>query len=409
MVDHPMYILVLAWEFPPRIIGGISRHVAELYPELVKLGHTIDLITVEVEGSTHYEIIDGVNVHRIPVEANQDFFQWVANMNDGMRAYATKLIEVLVERQQKFEIIHAHDWLVADASISIAQAYDISLVATIHATEHGRYNGIYTDTHRYIHHKEVALASAAQRVIVCTEYMRREMANTLNCPSDKTAVIYNGLSAERAARFQNSNFDLDFDPVALRSKFAQAEEYIVYYVGRITYEKGIFVLLNAVPHVLAAMPDRVKFVIIGSGDTQSLKQQAWNLGISHKVLFTGFMSDYNLTQFQTIADCAVFPSLYEPFGIVALECFAAGVPVVVSDAGGLPEVVQDGITGIVTKVNDGESIAQGILKILQNPTYRDRLVENAMQDLHDRFAWPHLAKQTEAVYKSLESSNSISI
>jgi glycosyltransferase involved in cell wall biosynthesis len=146
------------------------------------------------------------------------------------------------------------------------------------------------------------------------------------------------------------------------------------------------------------MEGRVKFVIIGGGNTNSLKQQAWNLGIWDKCYFTGFMSDEDLDKFQTIADCAVFPSLYEPFGIVALESFAARVPVVVSDTGGLPEVVQHSKTGIVTYTNNADSLAWGILEVLRNPAYVQWLIDNAYESLSTRFCWSKLAKQTEAVY-----------
>jgi glycosyltransferase involved in cell wall biosynthesis len=389
-----MNILVLTWEFPPRIIGGISRHVAELYPELVKLGHKVHLITVQVGGVSDYEIVEGIFVYRVPVFGDTDFFGWVANMNESMAACATKLLTEVY-----FDILHAHDWLVSDAAIQIRQKYNIPLVATIHATEYGRYNGIHTDTQRYVHNKEVDLAAEAARVIVCTNYMHSEAERALNCPLDKVDIVYNGLSIERATRSQH----MSFDRVAFRSKFAEPDESIVYYVGRLTHEKGIYVLLNAAPQIIAATDGRVKFVIIGSGDSYSilLQNQAWDLGIRHKVVFTGFMSDEDLSKFQMIADCAVFPSLYEPFGIVALESFAAKVPVVVSDTGGLPEVVRHGVTGVVTQVNNSDSLASGILEILQNPEYGKKLVENAQIELKERFAWPKLAKQTEAVYKNV--------
>lgn len=386
-----MDILVLAWEFPPRIVGGISRHVAELYPELVKLGHSIHLITVEVSGAPSYEVVDGIKVYRVLVSSDRDFFQWVANMNASMSELARSLMNEL-----RFDLVHAHDWLVADAAIEIAQTFDLPVVATIHATEYGRYNGIHTDTQRYIHNKEITLVRAAKRSIVCTNYMRSEMERAFGCPPDKVDVVYNGLSLDRMMRSQNLHFDRE----ALRLQYAEPDESIVYYVGRITYEKGIFLLLNAAPKVLEALSGRVKFVIIGANDAYSilLQRQAWDLGIYHMVIFTGFMSDSDLRQFQGIADCAVFPSLYEPFGIVALESFAAKIPVVVSDTGGLPEVVSHGITGVVTRVNDSDSLAWGILEVLKNPEYSKKLVENALIDLHKRFAWPQLARQTEAVY-----------
>jgi glycosyltransferase involved in cell wall biosynthesis len=389
-----MNILVLTWEFPPRIIGGISRHVAELYPELVKLGHNIDLITVQVGGVSDYEIVEGIAVHRVPVVGDADFFGWVKNMNESMVTCATKLLS-----DRTFDLIHAHDWLVCDAATCLRQQYRLPLVATIHATEYGRYNGIHTDTQRHVHNKEVNLTAEAQRVIVCTKYMQSEVERALNCPATKVDIVYNGLSLERATRSQH----MDFDRTIFRSKFAEPDERIVYYVGRLTHEKGIFLLLNAAPKVVAATKSNVKFVIIGSGDAYSilLQRQAWDLGIYHKVLFTGFMSDDDLIKFQTIADCAVFPSLYEPFGIVALESFAARVPVVVSDTGGMPEVVRDGVTGVVTKVNDSDSLAEGILEVLQNPENGKRLVANAQIELRERFAWPRLARQTEVVYQNV--------
>jgi glycosyltransferase involved in cell wall biosynthesis len=383
-----MKILVLAWEFPPRIVGGIARHVAELYPEIVKLGHEIHLLTVEFGQAPRYEVVDGVRVHRLPVAAGHNFFHWVANMNESMGRHGGKLML----EDGPFDIIHAHDWLVGDAAIALKHTFKVPLVATIHATEYGRYNGIYTDIHRFINSQETALAYNAWRVIVCTNYMRHEVERALHSPWDKIDVVYNGIRPEKKQRL------CDFDYWQLRRRFANDQEKIVYYVGRMTHEKGVSVLLNAAPRVLWEMQGAVKFVIIGGGNTDDLKQQAWELGIWEKCYFTGFISDEDLNRFQTVADCSVFPSLYEPFGIVALEGFAARVPVVVSDAGGFPEVVRHTKTGIVTRAGNVDSVAWGILEVLKNPGYAQWLIDNAYEDLERRFRWDKLAKQTEAVY-----------
>ncbi|NJN56858.1 MAG: glycosyltransferase family 4 protein [Leptolyngbyaceae cyanobacterium SL_5_9] len=383
-----MRILALAWEFPPRIVGGIARHVAELYPELVKLGHDIHLLTVEFGHAPHYEVVDGIKIHRVPVAQSNDFFHWVANLNQSMGQHGGKL---LLE-EGAFEIIHAHDWLVGDAAIALKHTFKIPLVATIHATEFGRHNGIHNATQRYISDKEKLLAYNAWRIIVCTDYMRQEVERALESPWDKIDVVYNGIYPEKKQRHP------DFDFCQFRRRFARDDEKIVYYVGRMTYEKGITVLIKSAPQIIRAMEGHAKFVIIGGGNTDSLRQQVWNLGIWDKCYFTGFMSDDDLNKFQTIADCAVFPSLYEPFGIVALESFAARVPVVVSDTGGLPEVVRHAKTGIVTWTNNADSLAWGVLVVLKNPDYAQWLVENAYKDLEQRFNWAKLAKQTEAVY-----------
>jgi glycosyltransferase involved in cell wall biosynthesis len=383
-----MKILVLTWEFPPRLVGGIARHVAELYPELVKLGHEIHLVTVEFGQAPNYEVVDGVKVHRVAVATAHDFFHWVYNMNESMGQHGGKL---LLEEGQ-FDLIHAHDWLVADAAIALKYLFKVPLVATIHATEQGRFNGIHTEQQHYIHSKESLLAHDAWRIIVCTNYMRLEVERALNAPWDKIDVVYNGIRPEKKQHPPN------FEPLHFRRRFASDEEKIVYYVGRMSYEKGISVLLSAAPQVIWAMQGKVKFILIGTGNAESLKWQAWNLGIWEKCYFTGFMSDQDLDKFQTVADCAVFPSLYEPFGIVALESFAARVPVVVSDTGGLPEVVRHGKTGLVTWTNNPDSLAWGILEILKQPEFAQRLVKNAYEDLDRRFRWDKLAQQTEAVY-----------
>lgn len=386
-----MKILVLTWEFPPRLVGGIARHVAELYPELVKLGHSIHLITVASDTVPQRELVEGIIVHRVQVAPGDNFFHWIVNMNESMGDYGGKLIL----EQGGFDLLHAHDWLVGDAAIALKHHFHIPLLATIHATEHGRCNGIHNRTHDYIAGKEKYLAQQAAHIIVCSHYMRQEVARVLNVSKRKISVIYNGIRADKKQR------PPDFDHLAFRRRFAQDSEKIVYYVGRMTYEKGIFVLLNAAPQILQAVDNQVKFVIIGGGNTNNLKQQAWNLGIWNHCCFTGFMSEMNLDKFQTIADCAVFPSLYEPFGIVALESFAAKVPVVVSNAGGLPEVVKNTITGVVTLSHNSDSLAQGILEILKHPGYGKWLVKNAYADLSIRFNWSKLAKQTETVYNQV--------
>ncbi|NDJ16235.1 glycosyltransferase family 4 protein [Myxacorys almedinensis] len=383
-----MKLLVLTWEFPPRIVGGIARHVAELYPELVKLEHEVHLMTVEFGQAPRYEVVDGMKVHRLPVAPGHDFFHWVGNMNESLGRQGGKLIL----EEGRFDAIHAHDWLVGSSAIALKHHFKIPLVATIHATEHGRHNGIYSDTQRYVHQCEKHLTHEAWRVIVCTDFMRREVERTLNTPWNKIDVVYNGIRREK------KYIDPTFDYLAFRRRFAADDEKIVYYVGRMSHEKGVATLIQAAPAILQAMENRVKFVFIGGGQTAHLQQQVNHLGIGEKCYFTGFMPDDELDRFQTIATCAVFPSLYEPFGIVALESFAARVPVVVSNAGGFPEVVRHGQTGIVTWVNDSQSLGQGILDVLKQPDYAQSLVNNAYKDLERRFNWFKLAQQTEAVY-----------
>lgn len=386
-----MRILTLAWEFPPRIVGGIARHVSELYPELVNLGHDVHLLTIEFGQAPGFEVVDGIKVHRVPVHPSHQFFQWVTSMNETMEGHGLKLLR----EDGPFDLIHAHDWLVGDAAIALKHAFKLPLITTIHATEFGRHSGLHTPTHYYIGGKEKHLAAESWKVIVCSQYMRQEVEHALHTAWNKIDVVYNGIRPEKKPQRQ------ELDYWEFRRRFAADYERIVYYVGRMTYEKGVQVLISAAPRILQETAGTVKFVIIGSGNTDSLKHLAGELGIWEKCYFTGFMPDDDLNKFQTIADCAVFPSLYEPFGIVALESFAARVPVVVSDAGGLSEVVHHTKTGIVTQRNTVESLAWGILEVLRNPGYAKWLIDNAYADLDRRFNWTKLAEQTEAVYQQV--------
>jgi glycosyltransferase involved in cell wall biosynthesis len=384
-----MKILVLTWEFPPRLVGGIARHCAELYPDVVRLGHEVHVVTVAFGTEPSYKLVDGIHVHRVDDPGVPDpFVPWVKDLNHNLREYCEQLLT-----HTSFDLIHAHDWLVAAAAIAIQESNNLPLVATIHATESGRHNGIRGYESTEIFQQECWLATQAAEVIVCSNYMRWEVKEVLG--RDHTHIIYNGINPAKKQRPQ------DFDFWQLRRTYAADREKIIYYVGRMTPEKGIFLLLDAASIVMWEMEGAVKLVFIGKTDGKitALKNKATDLGIIEKCYFTGFMSDQELDKFQTVADCAVFPSLYEPFGIVALESFASHVPVVVSDAGGLPEVVRHSQTGIVTWKNNAESLAWGILEVLRNPSYAKWLTDNAYAELHQRFHWPTLALQTIEVYE----------
>jgi glycosyltransferase involved in cell wall biosynthesis len=371
-----MKILVLTWEFPPRLVGGIARHCAELYPEIVRMGHEVHVVTVAFGTEPPHKVVGGIHVHRVDDPGVPDpFLPWVRDLNCNLLEYCHQLL-AQNSIGASFDLIHAHDWLVAAAAIALQTKTGLPLVSTIHATEFGRHNGIRGDDSTEIFNQERQLTDRSSEVIVCSNYMQREVRDVLG--RDCSHIIYNGINP-----------------------YAADHEKIIYYVGRMTPEKGIFLLLDAASIVLWEMEGAVKLVFIGKGDgnIEALKRKATELGIGEKCYFTGFMSDQDLDKFQTVADCAVFPSLYEPFGIVALESFASHVPVVVSDAGGLPEVVRHSQTGIVTWKNNPDSLAWGILEVLRNPSYSKWLTDNAYSELSQRFYWPHLATQTLAVYE----------
>ena len=390
---------MLSWEYPPRIVGGIARHVEELSEALASQGHEVHVITADHPDTAEYEERRGVHVHRVKGDAapTPDFLTWILHLNFGMAKQAIKM-----HRYRPFDVVHAHDWLVAQAGILLKQALDVPLVATIHATEAGRMHGIHNPIQAYIHQQEWFLTYEAYRVIVCSQYMYREVKGQFNLPDDKLDILYNGIDA--------SKFDFEFDRPHFRRRFALDHEKIVLFVGRMVPEKGAQVLIEAAPKVVAQFPE-TKFVVVGKGGfLEELKARAAALGAGHKILFTGYVDDDTLLRLYRIADVDVVPSLYEPFGIVALEGMAAKLPTVVAETGGLAEIVDHTQTGITTFAGDPGSLAWGISEVLKNPEYAHHLGQNAYQKVQEVFNWQAIARGTTSVYdKVLQAAGRVPV
>jgi glycogen synthase len=393
---NSMRVIMLSWEYPPRIVGGISPHVHDLSQKLQAQGIEVHVITKETPQAPDEEIQpSGVQIHRVHLEDKpHDFIHEIQLLNVATEKRVRRLLEDWRPGGQP-TIFHAHDWLSLDSARELKYEYSLPMVATVHATEEGRHGGIHGDVSTYIHEQEYWLTYEAWRVIVCTQYMKGEVGRLFNVPSDKIDIIYNGVEAQKF-EFEWS----DAERQKRRNEVALPNEKIVLYVGRFVREKGIQVLLNAANVVLAQRPD-TKFVIVGGGHREKFENYVRWTGLQDKVLFTGFMSGRSLHQMYRCADVAAFPSLYEPFGIVALEAMAAGVPVVSSDAGGLREVVLHDETGTLSYANDPESLAWAILRVLNDPERAARLHAKAHQRLYTDFDWGHLATQTIQVYEQV--------
>ncbi|MBN9503130.1 MAG: hypothetical protein BGO01_11650 [Armatimonadetes bacterium 55-13] len=388
-----MRVMMLSWEYPPRIVGGISPHVHELSQELQKKGIEVHVVTKATPNAPDEEIEpSGVQVHRVHLEGTpNDFLHEIQLLNLATEKRVRNLLEDWRPGGQP-TLFHAHDWLSLDAARELKYDYKLPIVATIHATETGRHGGIFNNTSRYIHEQEYWLTYEAWRVIVCSQFMREEVGRIFNTPADKVDVIFNGVNAEKF------EFDWsDTERAAHRAKLALPEENIVMFVGRFVREKGIQVLLNAAGAILAQKPN-TKFLIVGGGNRDKLEEFVDWAGLSDKVLFTGFMANRSLHMLYRCADVAVFPSLYEPFGIVALEAMAADAAVVASDAGGLQEVVLHDKTGTSCFANNAESLAWAVLRVLDDPARAKKLKIAARERLTSDFDWSGLADQTIEVY-----------
>ena len=381
---------MLTWEFPPRIIGGISSHVYDLSAALTRRNVRVHVVTCDFPGAPEYEQIGGVTVHRFNSKIpSSSFLEWVFSMNQAM---AERAIDVINDNDEEIDVIHAHDWLVAEAAVKVRQAFSKPLVSTIHATEVGRRGGIHNDYQRTINEVEQHLVNQSSEVICCSNYMADQVSSAFNVEGNRLYVIPNGVNATK--------FSDDVDTTAVRERYAKKGEKIVSFVGRLVHEKGVHVLVGAVPKVLAAMP-KVNFVIVGEGGMKDyLAKEAYDFGVADHVFFAGFVDEKKLISIYRGSDAAVFPSLYEPFGITALEAMAAKTPIIVTDTGGLAEIVEHEETGIKVYVDNSDSLAWGILRVLENPNVANRIRDNGYRKVLREYDWNAIAERTIKVYNS---------
>ena len=387
-------VLMLSWEYPPRLVGGMGRHVDELSQALAKTGAWVDVVTAHHPGAPEREEKPdaggrgGVRVLRAwpsPIHP-LDFVCDIHQLGFGL------LQRLLAEHVADYDLIHAHDWLVAFPARTLKHGLGLPLVATIHATEAGRMSGIHTPEQHYIHSAEWLLSYEARRVICCSETMAGEVLAGLSTPRDKLRVVPNGVDLERVACREGPEQLKEF-----RRRWARDDERIIFFVGRLVREKGVEVLIDALPEVIAAHPT-AKLVVAGGGWHGHLWERAASKGLGHKVVFAGFVSEEELRRLYAVADVAAFPSLYEPFGIVALEAMAAEVPVVTSDIGGFREVVRHEETGIHTWANNPGSLAWGINRVFSDARLAQRLRTNGRAEVERRYGWEGIAARTREVY-----------
>jgi glycogen(starch) synthase len=386
-------ILILSWEYPPLIEGGLARHVRKLAEQLVQGGDwDVHVLTRGDERAPPEEEMDGVCVHRVREPRRPrdlgEFVAWIEHMNGDMLAAGVELGD-----RFDFDLVHGHDWLVAVAGDHLAKRFRCPLAMTIHATEYGRHQG-WVESHpqSYIHGVERWIANRADALVTCSHYMRGHVADIYGLEEERVTVIPNGIDP------------LDLQPVddleTLRARFAAPDQRLVLLVGRLVYEKGFQLALEALPGLVERLGD-VRFLVAGSGThEQELRAQAEALGLMEHGTFLGWIGDDVLHSLYRIADLCVVPSIYEPFGLVALEAMASGCPCIVADTGGLREVVPNDDVGLRFRSRDSASLAAMVERVLTDDGLRDRLVAEASEHVL-RFDWADVARQTGELYGEL--------
>ncbi|CRK58937.1 Glycosyltransferase [Alloactinosynnema sp. L-07] len=398
-----MRVLMLSWEYPPVVVGGLGRHVHAIARHLAGQGHDVvvlcrheagtDAETHPTEDGTH----DGVRVIRVAEDPThlvfeKDLVAWTLAMGHAMIRAGLSLLS-----EWRPEVVHAHDWLVTHPAVALAEHARVPLVATVHATEAGRHSGwLSQPLNQQVHSVEWWLANRADALITCSSAMRAEVAHLFEVEPDTITVIHNGIEP-RSWRVP---------PAAVRTSRASHSPYnapLLLFFGRLEWEKGVQDIIGALPRIRRTHPG-TRLVVAGRGTyAPALEELARKLRVRRAIDFAGHLSDRDLGALLAAADSVVLPSRYEPFGIVALEAAAAGAPLVASTAGGLGEVVIEGETGLSFTPGDLDGLSTAVRRVLDDPTGARRRAKLAKARLAVDFDWDLIATQTAEVYAKADA------
>jgi len=388
-------ILMVSWEYPPVVIGGLGRHVHHLSTALAAAGHDVVVLSRRPTGtdpSTHPssdQVVDGVRVIAAAHDPHEfsfsdDMMAWTLAMGHSMIRVGLSVQQPEGNRPWHPDVVHAHDWLVAHPAIALAEFYDVPVVSTIHATEAGRHSGWVAGTlSRQVHAVESWLVRESDSLITCSASMADEITELFGPGLAEMTVIRNGIDAAR------------WPFAARRPRTGPAE---LLYLGRLEYEKGVHDVIAALPRVRRTHPG-TRLTIAGEGTQHEwLLEQARKHRVLKATRFVGHLNHADLLAVLHRADAAVLPSHYEPFGIVALEAAAAGTPLVTSNIGGLGEAVINGQTGVSFPPRDVAGLATAVRTVLDDPDAAQRRARAARDRLTSDFDWKTVADQTAQVY-----------
>jgi len=413
-----MRMAVLVYEYPPKIVGGLGTYAAEITRKFVLLDHDVSVFTMnDDKGSLPTrELWRGIEIHRplhldvsdsLPDVIAEDIKKWGRGIQlfSQILVYnylsASKIVNELVRRDEfKYDMIVAHDWLSVISGVAIKRELGIPLVFHVHSTEKGRTLGNGSDVVSNIEHRGGLMADM---IVTVSEAMKNELIE-LGFAKEKIQVCYNGVDPKKYSREQVS----DEKVREVRQRYGVGDnELMALFIGRLVWIKGVDRLIRAMPQVLQTIPN-LKLVIVGLGDMQEyLEKLVQTLKLQDVVKFRfEFIPEEERIAHYAACDVAAFPSLYEPFGIVALEAMSMGKPVVVGAAGisGMREsVVSKGQDQCGFHVNpeDPADIAWGLINAVQDPQRKEWLGNNGRKIVLERFSWDVIAKKTTELYSKL--------
>jgi glycosyltransferase involved in cell wall biosynthesis len=382
-------IFMLSWEYPPRIIGGLARHVEGLSKSLAALGHEVHVVTLDFPGTQLDERSGSLFIHRVKVEVPAPTFHaWVLLFNH----FFEKRLGQLAKEFGAPDVLHIHDWLTVSAGVAGKHLLRVPLVMTFHSTESSRSSSSQSPESSMVQGLEWWGSYEAARVIAVSGWMKSEAVAQFELPPQKVHEIPNGVDVERFSRPVNVE--------ATRNKWRVVPgERLITAVGRLTAQKGFDDLIRAYPEIRRAVPGS-KLLVMGEGYMRGeLESLAEAEQVKGSTIFAGFVSDSDLVDAIKSSDVVVVPSRFEPFGIIALEAMAGGTPVVVSRVGGLAEIVEDGVDGLEIDPNSPSSLAKAAVRLLTDRELASRLTARAREKVK-AYNWEAAALRTLEVYKS---------
>jgi glycogen(starch) synthase len=389
-------ILLMSWEYPPLVVGGLGRHVEALARQLAASGHDVRVVTRGEGERVTDERRDGVRIRRAAVDpiaidfTTETLLAWTQASEHALVRAALPWV-----RRWRPDVVHAHDWLVAQSAITIAEATGAPLVTTMHATEAGRHQGwLPRPLNLAIHSVERWLVHRSQAVITCSRAMHDEATRLFEVDAADVSVVPNGIDAARWRAHPRAR-------AAARSR--HPGDPLIVFAGRLVHEKGVQTLLDAVRPLRAAHPG-LRLVVAGTGVHEAtLHARARRLRIASSVDWLGFVAEDELAALLGAADVVVVPSLYEPFGIVALEAAAAHTPLVVAETGGLIDLVTDGVATASFAPKDVDGLVAAVTSVLADAAAARRATKRADRVIRRDYTWQAVAGHTVDVYERARS------
>jgi len=415
-----MEIVFFVYEFPPYIVGGLGTYAEYMTREFIKMGHDVTVFSMHTGNAPTRDVYKGVEVHR-PIVKNMNLSlllpmfipEEVRRWSESGKKYfgdiflynvlsASKLINDLVRTEnRKVDLVVSHDWLGSVGGILSSRGLDKPLVFHVHSTEQGR-SGNGSETLKRL---ERITADHAERIVTVSYAMRDHLVR-LGYQERKIRVVYNGIDVEK---YSPTRVSSEARLETRKDLGISSDEFMILFVGRLSWVKGADTLVQSMPEILSSVPN-AKLVIVGVGDQQELlKYEVSKLGIEDKVILKyEFLPEDEKIKVYAASDVCVFPSKYEPFGIVCTEAMSMGKPVVVGARGvsGFREqVVPSGPNQCGFHINpyDPHDIAKFIIILLEDEDLRRKCGENARRRVLDLFTWQRVAENTIRVYNEVVS------